>query len=85
MITASKWQVRQKMHAASAGRWRHYEQHLGPLLPLASWHPSSLSGRALADPRREQPRLIERVAHARAHRSRLIQPSASTLSGSAIM
>jgi len=36
VITASKWQVRQKLHSASAGRWRHYERHLGPLLPLAS-------------------------------------------------
>jgi tetratricopeptide (TPR) repeat protein len=32
VITASKWQVRQKMHAASAGRWRHYEPWLEPLL-----------------------------------------------------
>jgi tetratricopeptide (TPR) repeat protein len=34
VITASKWQVRQKIHSASAGRWRHYEKHLGPLLGL---------------------------------------------------
>ena len=25
VITTSKWQVRQKLHGASAGRWRHYE------------------------------------------------------------
>ena len=31
VITASKWQVRQKIHSASAGRWRHYERHLQPL------------------------------------------------------
>jgi tetratricopeptide (TPR) repeat protein len=31
VITASKWQVRQKIHGRSAGRWRHYEKHLGPL------------------------------------------------------
>ena len=31
VITASKWQVRQKIHSASAGRWRHYEKHLQPL------------------------------------------------------
>jgi tetratricopeptide (TPR) repeat protein len=31
VITASKWQVRQKIHSASAGRWRHYEPWLGPL------------------------------------------------------
>ncbi len=34
VITASKWQVRQKIHSGSAGRWRHYEKHLGPLLHL---------------------------------------------------
>ena len=31
VITASKWQVRQKIHGASAGRFRHYEPWLGPL------------------------------------------------------
>lgn len=34
VITASKWQVRQKMHGRSAGRWRHYEKHVGPLRQL---------------------------------------------------
>lgn len=34
VITASKWQVRQKIDARSAGRWRHYERHLGPLAAL---------------------------------------------------
>jgi tetratricopeptide (TPR) repeat protein len=34
VITASRWQVRQKLHRGSSGRWRHYEKHLGPLLPL---------------------------------------------------
>ena len=34
VITASKWQVRQKIHAASAGRWRHYEGHVAPLRRL---------------------------------------------------
>jgi tetratricopeptide (TPR) repeat protein len=34
VITLSKWQVRQKIHAASAGRWRNYEKYVGPLLPL---------------------------------------------------
>jgi tetratricopeptide (TPR) repeat protein len=34
VITASKWQVRQKIHGASAGRWKHYEKHVGPLLGL---------------------------------------------------
>jgi tetratricopeptide (TPR) repeat protein len=34
VITASKWQVRQKIHGRSVGRWRHYEKHLGPLRRL---------------------------------------------------
>jgi len=34
VITASRWQVRQKLHQGSSGRWRNYERHLGPLLPL---------------------------------------------------
>ncbi len=34
VITASKWQVRQKISSASAGRWRNYEAHIGPLWPL---------------------------------------------------
>jgi tetratricopeptide (TPR) repeat protein len=34
VITASKWQVRQKMSASSIGRWRNYEKFLEPLLPL---------------------------------------------------
>jgi tetratricopeptide (TPR) repeat protein len=31
VITASKWQVRQKISSASVGRWRRYERYLGPL------------------------------------------------------
>jgi tetratricopeptide (TPR) repeat protein len=34
VITMSKWQVRQKIHSSSAGRWRNYEKYVGPLLPL---------------------------------------------------
>lgn len=34
VITASKWQVRQKISSGSVGRWRHYERHVAPLLPL---------------------------------------------------
>jgi tetratricopeptide (TPR) repeat protein len=34
VITASKWQVRQKIHASSAGRWRNYEKFVGPLQTL---------------------------------------------------
>jgi len=35
VITASKWQVRQKLHSASAGRWRNYAAYLAPLRHLA--------------------------------------------------
>jgi len=34
VITYSKWQVRQKIHSDSAGRWRHYGKFLGPLWRL---------------------------------------------------
>jgi len=30
--TASFWQVRQPLYRSSAGRWRRYQKHLGPLL-----------------------------------------------------
>ena len=40
VVTASKWQVRQKIHAASVGRWRNYQNFLGPLLHLAQVPPS---------------------------------------------
>jgi tetratricopeptide (TPR) repeat protein len=32
VMTASHWQVRQPLYASSVGRWRHYRQHLQPLL-----------------------------------------------------
>jgi tetratricopeptide (TPR) repeat protein len=34
VITASKWQVRQRLTSASAGRWRHYEKYVAPLRHL---------------------------------------------------
>ena len=34
VITASKWQVRQKINSGSAGRWRRYEKHVAPLRGL---------------------------------------------------
>jgi tetratricopeptide (TPR) repeat protein len=34
VITASRWQVRQKIHGQSVGRWRNYQRHLGPLRRL---------------------------------------------------
>jgi hypothetical protein len=41
VITLSRWQVRQKIHAASAGRWRNYEKFLGPLQSLLDSPPHS--------------------------------------------
>ena len=40
VITASRWQVRQRIHASSVGRWRNYEQYLGPLGRLANRLPA---------------------------------------------
>jgi len=34
VITASRWQVRQKIHTYSTARWRHYERHVSPLKGL---------------------------------------------------
>src|SRR5579862_2652707 len=34
VLTASRWQVRQKINAASIGRWRHYQAHVGELRAL---------------------------------------------------
>jgi tetratricopeptide (TPR) repeat protein len=34
VLTASKWQVRQKISSSSIGRWRHYERHVGALRGL---------------------------------------------------
>jgi tetratricopeptide (TPR) repeat protein len=34
VITASNWQVRQRISRSSVGRWRNYEQFVGPLLRL---------------------------------------------------
>lgn len=39
VITASQWQVRQKINGASILRWRNYEKFLGPLLGLAELDP----------------------------------------------
>jgi tetratricopeptide (TPR) repeat protein len=50
VITASKWQVRQKIHSASIGRWRNYEEHLAPLRHLAE--PSAGAAATAAKARR---------------------------------
>jgi tetratricopeptide (TPR) repeat protein len=36
VVTASKWQVRQKLTASSAGRWKNYAAFIGPLERLAA-------------------------------------------------
>jgi len=32
VFSAASWQVRQPIYSRSVGRWRHYKQHLAPLL-----------------------------------------------------
>jgi tetratricopeptide (TPR) repeat protein len=44
VMTASKWQVRQKMNRASIERWRNYEEFIAPLLTLAKPAPAGASG-----------------------------------------
>jgi hypothetical protein len=34
VMTASKWQVRQKISRTAVARWRNYEEFLGPLQAL---------------------------------------------------
>jgi hypothetical protein len=41
VITASRWQVRQKISTSSVGRWRHYEKFLNPLLRLPEQDPTT--------------------------------------------
>jgi tetratricopeptide (TPR) repeat protein len=36
VLTASKWQVRQKITRSAIGRWHNYERHLAPLFKLAA-------------------------------------------------
>jgi len=36
VVTASVWQVRQKIYKDSVGRWRNYERFIGPLKALRS-------------------------------------------------
>ncbi len=39
VLTASHWQVRQKIYSSSVGRWKHYEKFIGPLLKLRDLSP----------------------------------------------
>ncbi len=64
VITASRWQVRQKISTASVGRWRNYEQYLARCSRCWSSSAVEAAERRLADARGEQPPLIGGVAHA---------------------
>jgi tetratricopeptide (TPR) repeat protein len=44
VMTASKWQVRQKINTRSVARWRNYEKYLGPLASLGAAGESSGGG-----------------------------------------
>ncbi len=39
VLTASNWQVRQKMYSSSVGRWKNYQKYIGPLLKLHDLSP----------------------------------------------
>lgn len=39
ILTASSWQVRQRMYSSSIGRWRNYQKFIGPLLKLRDLEP----------------------------------------------
>jgi hypothetical protein len=41
IITASKWQVRQRISAAWTGRWKNYERFFGPLRRLTDLYAAS--------------------------------------------
>jgi tetratricopeptide (TPR) repeat protein len=43
IITASKWQVRQRISGSSVDRWRNYHNFLGPLLPLVGTQSSAIA------------------------------------------
>jgi tetratricopeptide (TPR) repeat protein len=39
VLTASSWQVRQRVYASSVGRWKNYQKFIGPLLKLRDLAP----------------------------------------------
>jgi tetratricopeptide (TPR) repeat protein len=39
VLTASNWQVRQRVYSSSVGRWRNYQKFIGPLLKLRELNP----------------------------------------------
>jgi tetratricopeptide (TPR) repeat protein len=46
VITASRWQVRQKIHTQSIARWRRYEKYVSPLRSLLGCRDGHAEGRA---------------------------------------
>lgn len=50
VLTASAWQVRQPIFTGSVGRWRHYEEHMAPMLEGWSAARSRFGSRDAADP-----------------------------------
>jgi tetratricopeptide (TPR) repeat protein len=50
VITASKWQVRQKISSSSVERWRNYEQFVGPLRTLIESGPDGKHSCTAASP-----------------------------------
>ena len=53
--TASVWQVRQPLYTGSKARWRHYQQHLEPLIAVANRAISSESIEMVTLPERAGP------------------------------
>lgn len=39
VLTASSWQVRQKIYSSSVGRWKNYQKFIGPLLKMRDLSP----------------------------------------------
>ena len=39
VLTASSWQIRQKIYSSSVGRWKNYQKFIGPLLKLRDLSP----------------------------------------------
>jgi hypothetical protein len=50
VITASRWQVRQKIHTQSIARWRRYEKYVSPLHTLLDDRDNHAVGHPVDDP-----------------------------------
>ena len=65
VVTASKWQVRQKINRASVARWRHYQDYIAPLLALAGRAEAPTDTRTLSPARQRKRAAAEAAARAR--------------------